>query len=224
MYLQMFPVESGSGRQIGSFLLRPTLGVAAYAFVYSADDRTMSARPFLQLAQRFLDYLELGFAPSITGTPSLAKYELPPVARFTASRFVASLRLAKERLPHELGELNLSNTPIIAAVAAIHFDDAGAHLVTAGAPVEMWRLRRDELTLLHSRRGDRAKNEADLDPRAEDLALEDGDIIGLGLLPAPDAAVGAAAAGAPVDVLLAHLVRLAESSGLNGVLCRWSAS
>lgn len=216
----MFPVESGSCRQLGSFLLRPKLGVAAYAYVYSANDATMSARPFLRLEQRFLDYLELGFVPSIAGTPSLAKYEQPPVARFTASRFIASLRLAKERLPHELGELSLSNTPIIAAVAAIHFDDAGAHLVTAGAPLEVWRLRRGELTHLHSARGDRTKNEAELDPRAEDLALENGDIIGLGLLRPPDAA----AAAAPFDDLLAHLVTLTETSGVGGVLCRWRAS
>lgn len=219
MPVEMFPVETGRSQYPGRFLLRPSIGVVAWAEARPASDATVAWAPLADLAEQVLSYLELGFAPSIANTPALAKYEQPPHDRFTASRLVAGLHLANERLSREWSARN-----VVTSAAALHFDGSQVTLVEAGSSIDIWHMHEGTFRRLRSRLRpiDERGREAAFVPTREDLVLEHGDVLGVGLMPNADVArIASCAAAVRIDELLTMLIADAETNGSSGVVCRW---
>lgn len=220
MAFDFYPITNGR-RVLGSFVLRPSLGVMVWAMGYSRSLRsTMAYTAYNGLADAMLGYFEMGFTPAIDNVPALAKYEDPPKQYVSDSRLVASMHLANERLETEAKGRGLAEGDAGCSLAALYVQGARASLVHAGPSIDAWLVRGGEIEPLVPRTPENTTT--DLTPAVLDIPLENGDWIGIGML--VEEVMRAACRRPSAPAVVQQMLRATEDNFIHGVLGHYHTS
>jgi hypothetical protein len=218
MPLQMFPLRTFP---IGSFLLSPHLDVVAWAEAHTLA--TVTGAAMERFEKWLLGYFEMGFPPSITNNPALVTYDDRQGPGFSTSRLSASMRLAEERFPGALEDWGWGGRDVQLGAAALHVTGSIANIVLAGEPVDCWHARGKQVSWIWRRDpATQVEGRRPLTPLEKKLALEDGDVLGVGLwseVPALDNSPGSDFG----DYLAGVYARSATTGAPQGIVARYRA-